>query len=356
MPEDASGKRKPAQPKGGSARVPDQGLQPGWLSARVHGRGGGMHGSWAWLIVSIGLHSLVLIILAGIRFGAVAQEEKADIEIQTDLVETFRIEPKIYRTQLDPSKAVSAAERAAQLQRALLGSGKQVPVMDVDTLDLGAIGVDLLGRKGGGRDSDWPGGGNLTGKVDTGTGRDYQSVLDTMAREILDQIDKRRLLIVILFDESQSLLDDRKLVSAQLERTFADLKFTMTDRQEKRLKWAVVSFSTAPRMWLPPTESVEKVRRAIAKMRIDQSGKENVLGGIDYCVRELSREADRMFILLVTDEQGDDVGLEADAPPRKRRAMKDTIDACRQRKTSVFVLGREAMLNHASIWIHLNGL
>ncbi len=357
MPEDVPGKRKAVQPKRMGTRMPDHADQPGWLSMRVHGSPGGRRNSWAWLIVSIAVHLLALIVLAGMRFGAGHVEEKApDIEIQTDIVETFRAEPKIYRTQVDVSKAQSAAERAAQLRRALLGDGDQVPVMDVDALDLGGIGADLMGRKKQGRDTDMPGGAELTGKVNTGTRRDYQSVLDNMAREVLDRIEKRRLLIVILFDESQSLLDDRKLVSAQLEQTFADLMFSMSDKQEKRLKWAVVSFSSAPRMCLPPTRSVEKVRGAIAKMRIDRSGKENVLGGVNYCVRELSREAERMFILLVTDEQGDDVGLEADAPPRKRRAMKEAVAVCRDAKTAVFVLGREAMLNHGNIWTHIPGL
>jgi len=305
--------------------------------------------SWApWLLASAVLHTLLLLVLASMRFGTPGRGEPPPIHIDTDLVEIFRTEPVTEMVQvIKMDKPVAMSGRAEQLRRALEGTGESVPVMAVESLDLSGLSHDLLARKD--RTGKDPGGtGDLAGRVTTGSGRDYRAILDVLARRILDTVQRHRLLVVILFDESQSLLDDRVLVSQQLGRTFADLKFAMTDAQEKNLKWAVVSFSGDPRLWLAPTSEMEKVRQAIAKMGVNTQGKENVLKAVQYCVGELAREAERLFIVIVTDEQGDDV--------EKPRALEMTVDLCVRNRTRVYVLGREAMLQDASLWVYIKKL
>ena len=87
-------------------------------------------------------------------------------------------------------------------------------------------------------------------------------------------------------------------------------------------------------------------------MPIDSSGEENVLRAVSHCLQDLKRTG-HMMILLLTDEQGDDVGIRYEcAPGGKRsprgdaRALERAAAACRSRGASVFVLGVETLLQY----------
>jgi Mg-chelatase subunit ChlD len=326
--------------------------EAGWLYAQVHSRRSrGLLSSWQpWLLASVAVHAILFVALAQVAFGSRTVMPKAVIQLDTDIVELFRDAPVTHRSVIDMEEVETTGGRAAELKKALTGSSEPVALMKVEKVRPGDLDLDLLGSKSAPRTTDWTSRADLTQSVDTG-GRDHRSVLNVLSQCILSDVSAGRLLVVILFDESRSLLRERALMNKQLERTFNELKFAMSDRQHRRLSWAVVSYSEKPRVHLKPTRDTEKVRQALGAMPVDESGQENVLKAVSFAVEEFKKGADRKIIVVVTDEQGDDVGLGPEDSTSQKKALERTVEACRKATTRVYVLGREAMLLRASLWV-----
>ena len=350
--------QSPANPPPPAPKPP----QAGWLYERIH-RSERPKSSWMpWLVASVVLHALIFGLLAMVSLSTGGAVRQPDIVVNTDIVEIFREEPVTRRSVITGEAAQSRGDRAAQLAEALKPAGEGVTPMGVDTLDLSGLDKDLLARRGPSAGAEGMGGAggsptasDLTRRVSRPGGkRDYKAVLDDLALSIADRGRRGRVTAVILFDESQSLLDARKLVSDQLERTFADLKFEITETEEKRIRWSVISFSAQPKMLLEPTRDISKVREAVARMPKDPAGSENVLRAIEFAVEKLA--TDRLMILLVSDEQGDDIGLSEKTYPSRITALQRTVDLCRKNKTEVYVLGQEAMLSQGTLFLYIEAL
>ena len=316
----------------------------GSLYEQIHRRGSGASSWWILaLIVAVALHGVVLGVFAGRRFGAVAVK-KPTIEIQTDIVEDYRTEPEVIRQVIKMSAHSSPRQRSEGYGRRLARGDVAAPEISVDKLDGSGLAFDLRGRgrKEAGR---WRGRSNvkgLTGGVSREGEQDFRSAMDALARPVVQSVKRSKTLVVILFDGSRSLIKERGLLSAQLQRTFDELKFAITDRQEKKLDWAVVAFGEKAKLVLKPTRSIKDVQRALNGMSVDKSGKENVLGAIAFALKKLSRRGRRMVLVLMTDEQGDDVGLAPKAPANVKKALDAAVRACKSKNARVYVLGREA--------------
>ena len=348
MPSDKT--PTPEQPSDASGQAPP----PGWLYTRVRrGRPSRMSAAWGlWLGISLAVHVVVLLAFAAIRLRTVIVERRT-IQFDTDFVEIYRTEPVTHRSVIKLDESVSVSERAAQLRDALAAKAKAVPIMEVDDLDLASMKLDLLARKDTDRAPRWHWSSDLTREADRDRQRDYKGVMDEAATDILRQIKKRQLLVVILLDQSQSLKNPRTLLKAQLQRGVGDLKFAMTDAEEKRLRWSVVMFGRDVGLWLKPTPDTQEVIKALDEVPFDNSGEENVVKAVNYCLKELGGQAERMFILLLTDEQGDDVGVSEGATASERRALELVVGRCKRKKTSVYVLGREVLFQRATFLLTL---
>jgi len=335
-----------------------------WRVQRAR-RGPNLSSGFGWLLVSLFIHAVILGALAFFKFGGVIAPP-APVKIDTDLVESFeRQEPVTRRVVLDVNKAISDESRAAAVRKTLQGTGGDLPIIAVEKPDLAGLGLDLLGASKGGAEvgSLVANTSNLTRKIALGKPKDYQAVLDATAKAILATISRSRLLVVLLFDESRSLIEDRKIISQQLERIFEDLRLHVTDEEEKRLRWAVVSFSGKPTLWLQPTDKIVAVQRAIAKVKVDITGKENPIEGIRYCISKWKSKDKRMMILLVSDEAGDDAYPEPDprtrkVPPDAKQPIELAIKDMRKNNVRLYVLGREAALMKKTVpeWIEVDGI
>lgn len=334
---------------GPNRRVGEHLGEAGGLYDQVRGRRRkGTSSFWGLgMVISLAVHVLLLALLGFLQFGT-PRVKRPTIRIDTDIVEEFQPEPVTVRSVIKMDKSASVSNQGAQLAKKLKTLGKPVPVMSVDRVDLDAIKFDLKGRKQQPATTTWGGGTDLTGKIRRGGDQDYKSAMDAIARPIVKQLSKGGVLVVVLFDGSRSLVKERAILSAQLELTFQELKFAIVERQEKRLRWAVVSYSESAKTILKPTKDIRKVQKALARMPIEDSGKEMVLTGVHYCLKTLSRRNQRMIILLLTDEQGDDVGVNGKTF-REKHALERAVKACKAARASVFVLGCESYMQYESI-------
>ena len=307
--------------------------------------------SWRpWIVVSAIIHGAVFFALTGAMFGGAPVQARTKIEIDADIVELFRDTPVTYRSVIDMDEQSTAEKHTEELRKALATDQPAVPVMDVDKVDLTTMDLDLLDGHSSSPDSWQRSAGDLTDRVDTG-GRDHRAVMNVVSRRILAETRSGSTLLCLLFDESRSLVRERALMSKQLERIFGDLKFTLPDKQKRNLKWALVSYSGRPSIHVRPTTNAAAVQKKLLHIPINKSGVENVLQAVEFCAKQFRKAAKRTLIVIVTDEQGDDVGLGLNAGDDVKAALRNAASACDKANARVYILGRESMMNWGSFWV-----
>ena len=210
-------------------------------------------GKWVlfFVLISTLMNVVLLFVLSLFEFGGVAQPIKI-VATKSEIVEeTERTEPMLQRDEVSLEK-VATRSRGRGLTDFAEAQG-EISVMEVDTPGLQGMGMDLSGGLAASSLSEgWTlPSGKGTRKIRMGKPRQIEDVLDDTAKTILQIIEKSKLLVVLLLDESGSLQDDREIMSAKLEYIFRDLQFAMTDREAKNLGWAVVSYGKGRRLLLP---------------------------------------------------------------------------------------------------------
>jgi len=301
-------------------------------------------GKWAlaFLFASFILNIALLLVLSMFEFGGVVQPKKI-VAIEQELIEeTERSEPLTQRDDTVSLEKVASRQRGRGLTDMADAQG-EISVMEVDTPGLQGLGMDLSAQMAStGLSEGWTlPAGKRTRKIKMGKPRQIEDVLDNTAKTILGIIERSKLIVVLLLDESGSLDDDRQIMAAKLEYIFRDLVFAMTDREAKNLSWSVISYGKRHHMLLSPSRRMAHVRRAIVNVRRDITGEENIIGALQFIQSKLGRMASRKLILCLTDEQGSDL------EPKKVEAI---IGRMKKSKTRFFVLGRESTFDRSSVW------
>src|SRR5262249_49882053 len=126
---------------------------------------------------------------------------------------------------------------------------------------------------------DLGGGGMIAGDV-TYEASDVGASLDQIAREILRHLAKHKLTVVWLFDESESMEDDQKAIREKFDRVATELKANIDNSKKAAgaLTHAIVGFGEGIHYELEnPTIDIGQIGRAIAKLRVDDTGTENTM-------------------------------------------------------------------------------
>jgi len=294
-----------------------------------------------WWVVSAVIHLILIIILAAINFTTIPPKRR-EILINTEFVEVMERERPVTQRNIFDETSEEVADVQAEAEAELEEVAGEVPVLRVEPISLSKI-ASLLGR-GEGEQFD-ASAGNLTGllgKVGASRPFDVRSVVDALAEEILKEIQRRELLVVMLFDESQSLLEDRVIIGKQIHKTIGDLRKEMTPREAARLKWSVVSYGEKPTLVLQPTGNLDEVLDALSnRIQTDKTGKENIIQALEFVMKSLGALGKRMFVVVVTDEEGSDV--------RDRDKMLAVLDTMKRQKTRLFVFGRESAFQSPTV-------
>jgi hypothetical protein len=171
----------------------------------------------------------------------------------------------------------------------------------------------------------------------------YGAALGRITQEMLRMLREEKLLVVWLFDESESMKDDQKEIREQFHKVYEELGIAMerdpkAKGDKETLLTAVYSFGENVQAITPkPTADVQEIRSAIDKIQIDESGKENMFGAINVVLDRFKsfRSKRKLVLIVVTDESGDD----GDGP-----LMDEVIYKARTgRPAPVYVLGRESV-------------
>ena len=179
------------------------------------------------------------------------------------------------------------------------------------------------------------GSGGLKGEVDAHAD-DTAAAMDRITREILRFLQSKKVLVIWLFDESLSMRDDQDEVKQRLDRVYEELGITRPDAGDA-VETVVCSFGKQTHFLMDkPTHELAKIRSAIEKIPLDETGIENT----SQAVKDVLGKYHQFFapggrwivFCLVTDESGDD-GVK----------IEEALQIARQYKTPVYLLGRQAM-------------
>lgn len=166
--------------------------------------------------------------------------------------------------------------------------------------------------------------------------------MDRITQEILNRLAQRKLLVVWLFDESESMQDDRAEISARVQRVYQELELSATADGDALIS-SVMSYGAGVSLHTKqPTSDHRKVEAAIAGVPNDPSGKEMMCRAIQAAVAQhqsIAQHSGRQLMcILVTDESGDQATNFSDLEP--------TIAAARAAHCPVYILGREAVFGY----------
>lgn len=201
-------------------------------------------------------------------------------------------------------------------------------------------------------------------KGDVQPASEVGEALDQIAREILVQLGRQRVVVAWLFDESESMRDDQQAILAKFDRIMSELDSRVDETTARRaevqagndvvdqdtkkrsarrkeraveepLRHAVIGFGEQFDLMQDPTSDRQKISTAVNQLRTDTTGKENTFAAIAQTLQRfgsLINQEQKLIIVLVTDESADDV-----------ENTEEVMSACKRFRVPVFIIGRQAM-------------
>jgi hypothetical protein len=181
----------------------------------------------------------------------------------------------------------------------------------------------------------------------------YQDALDRLTQEILWMLDKGPVLVVWLFDQSESMKDDQKEIRDRIEHVYAELGL-ISKANEGAIQTAIVSYGDEKNFRVhtkQPTHDRNLIMAAIDEVPLDKSGEEYMCSAVLQALAihrpYAQRTRRQLALIIVTDESGNrndnDINLE--------RAVADAKAA----RSRVYVLGRESVFGYPYVhtrWPH----
>lgn len=184
---------------------------------------------------------------------------------------------------------------------------------------------------------------DLTGTTEHAGGT--EGAIDRITQEIAASLRQRKTLVVWLMDESTSMEQRRADVADRFKGIYKQLG-ALDVGAEEALRSGVVGYGAAVHMLQSePTADVEVLNKAVAAIKNDESGTENVFTAVDAVVKKFRTHKRRMkanmMVIIVTDERGDDY---AQLENVVRNCSREGVKIYCVGNTSVF--GREKGLVH----------
>lgn len=157
--------------------------------------------------------------------------------------------------------------------------------------------------------------------------------VDGLLTGVRGEMQQGDLLLVWLLDASLSLVDDRQQIAARIEPFYREIA-ARDKRSNYQLLNTVVAFGGDVQELVKRTTFGLRVAEAVKHVPIDQTGLENVMSAIEWCVLKHRKSwKGGMMIIVWTDESGDDI-----------LRLEDVIQLCRHEGVVVSVVGPTAVL------------
>ena len=180
----------------------------------------------------------------------------------------------------------------------------------------------------------------------------YGAAMSRISRELLRLMRERKVVVVWLFDESESMKDDQAEIRDQFHKVYEELGIAAKEAtaagrrgkaariQDEALLTSIVGFGAQTHYLLEtPTSDLPQIRAAIDKIAIDESGKENMCQAVRDVIgkyRILAGRQDRkLVVVIVSDESGDD-----------GQFLEEAVAEAKRADAPIYILGREAVFGY----------
>lgn len=267
------------------------------------------------------------------------EEFTRDLETDTEIAETQNfLAGGAVSTAVGGSGAPAVAQQKIEQSETL---------QEID-FAVNATNIDLPGEEMIGQEL---GVGEVNGEVGAVV-EGYGAALSRLSQELIRLMRQRKVMVVWLFDESESMKDDQKEIAQKFNKVYEELDIqSRSDETLKKtdqvLMTSILSFGEkVTELTKKPTNSVKEVVSAIDAISIDESGDENMCQSIQYAVTKfgkMARSQDRqLIIVVVSDESPTDDDIRNPAASH----LEATVQLCEKAKAPVYILGREAIFGY----------
>ncbi len=333
------GARQRTNQGGGKASQLRSGVSPGsggfsWKQATRSGL--------AYLISSV-LHMLVVVLLAVLVVPGAVEE------LVMPLISEFE-RPEVLTEQLDvdltPQTDLREASLAEAVAAASLDTAVELPQLPAlpeiveNTQSSVRLGeptpADFAGETFNQLlPADAPG-------VPSDVVDNYDQALDRITQEILGMLSQGKVLVVWVFDQSESMQDDQQEIKTRIEKVYIELGLTKETRDNPLLTGVCSygqSFAVQTRQ---PTADYAKIGQAIDAVPVDPSGQEIMCQAVGRSIAQYKKFAQatqrQIAVILVTDESGEHQD--------NLRYLEPTIAEAKNARARIYVLGREAVFGY----------
>lgn len=302
----------------------------------------------AWL-VSFGVHLGLLFLVAMISTYQRNDQVTLTLTAPLEMDDAELIIPEEFHFDDLPTEDVGSGglngvEMAASVAPEIAPNNRSPTPPDVPIMDIGPIALQEAVTQATGDNF----GQNFAikgavGAVTAGA----EGAIDRLTQEILLSLEERPTLVVWLFDQSGSLIRQRKTIHDRFDRIYNELgliestgnhAFRRTNTEQPLLSVVIGFGETVNMMTRRPTADVADLKAAVRSIQRDDSGVENVFQAISMAAekyRQLRRtnsktgEPTRNVLFVVfTDEVGNDQSL-----------LDTTVNTCRRHEMPVYVVG-----------------
>lgn len=298
---------------------------------------------------STAVHFLLLGALGMIHYNL--QETQPEVVLETvfddereqeEFTRDLETDPEIAETQnflaggaVSTAVGGSGAPAVAQQKIEQSETLKEIDfAVNASNIDL--PGEEMIGQELGVREVN-----GETGAVVEG----YGAALSRLSQELIRLMRQRKVMVVWLFDESESMKDDQQEIAQKFHKVYEELEIqsrsdSKLKQQDEVLMTTILSFGAGiHELTKTPTTKVKEVQAAIDVIAIDESGDENMCSAIQNAVTKygkMARSQQRQLIVVVV----------SDESPTDDAQLEDTVEICEKAKAPVYILGREATFGY----------
>jgi len=304
-----------------------------------------------WMI-SLILHLVVILVIAKMLMPSVEDENRnlvGDFD-QNEVIELANLEELVPEVVFEDADAEAIDMGDTELDFEDIELATPVLSLENETLDdfdsiISDDGMLALGTENGGMGSEAFAEIATKGVAGTSVSQATGAV-DRISEEIMRSLENNKTLVVWIFDQSISLLEQRSSIENRLDKVYSDLRDagvlgdeTQAQLQNFRLQTDVIAFGQSINPMLKrPASNFDQVRDAIGKIQRDDSGTENVMAAVIMAANRYKglhkidsstgkRKRD-VLLIVVSDEAGDDGNLTDQA-----------VGVCRANQIPVSVIG-----------------
>ncbi len=304
-----------------------------------------------WMI-SLIAHLVLILLIAKLIVPGITDRSLLNLSGETEPLEVIENEEVIPDLEFedmlaDDSGAIGEADAAledAELAMAMVDIETDAleEDLDLDFSDDGLLATGIEGMADGTEAF-----AEIATKGNAGTAVAAASgAVDRISAEILQSLESNKTLVVWLFDQSGSLLEQRTQIMNRLDKVYLDLEASgllgerdQAQLENQRLLTDIIAFGNSVKPMLKqPTPDYAIASKAIGKIKLDTTGVERVMEAVIEAANkykwmhkidsETRQRKRNVRFIIVSDEAGDD-GDRTDA----------AVKICRTNKLPVYVIG-----------------